>query len=705
LYVLAAFALLATEAVWTVEHFAIDRTPAAAAMYVVLAIFVMTVPALWRRQHGQAMPSVLTTALLWASLAILWWLAADVSQPPRIWGLAVVLAIVNAQVFVESASGLRVITAAGVVGSWVALTFWWGIAAGAVGTLPAQLTMVALVLTMCGLYARAAGASERTRPTTASIREEGETREPSGFSRTTVPGWLAADRVVYFGVLGQLFLAFIASRLVWSAPPWPLLGSLTVVTLATSAASLAARRSELHAGGVAASAIVLAVFAREAQSAWWLTSVVAAEALVAYALAALASWRQGRATAAIGTAAALFVTSQTIIAASGGNGAPVAVATAVHGVNTALVLALAWRQQWTWVAPAAVAPAWIAAAAWTSTHSTPVEWRGALALASALYLAFLAYPFVLGERTRSTRDPYVTAIAASVFFFFAGREALSLGDLDGVVGIIPVVEGLALALLVRQLLALEPVGSRDLGRLALVAGGALAFATVAIPLQLDRQWITIGWALEGAALAWLYQRVPHRGLLAAATGLLVVVFVRLGLNPSIWTYEPRGALRIFNWYLYTYVIAASSLFAAAWFLARTDDRPISWLPRASRLLPALATVLLFLLLNIEIADYYATGPAITFRFGVGVSQDLTYTIGWLAFGMILLGAGIYLHNRPARVAAVSLIAVTAFKCFLYDLASLGGLYRVASFVGLAIALALVSLVLQKYVLAKPAGSS
>ena len=171
-------------------------------------------------------------------------------------------------------------------------------------------------------------------------------------------------------------------------------------------------------------------------------------------------------------------------------------------------------------------------------------------------------------------------------------------------------------------------------RLAVVAGAALALVTVAIPLQLDHQWVTIGWALEGAALAWLYQRVPHRGLLAAATGLLVVVFVRLALNPSIWTYEPRGALRIFNWYLYTYAIAASSLFAAAWFLARTDDRPMPWLPRASRLLPALATVLLFLLLNIEIADYYATGPAITFRFGVRVSQDLTYTIGWLAFGMI-----------------------------------------------------------------------
>jgi uncharacterized membrane protein len=45
--------------------------------------------------------------------------------------------------------------------------------------------------------------------------------------------------------------------------------------------------------------------------------------------------------------------------------------------------------------------------------------------------------------------------------------------------------------------------------------------------------------------------------------------------------------------------------------------------------------------------------------------------------------------------------VTTFKCFFYDLASLTGLARVASFVGLAFALALVALVLQKYVLVKP----
>ena len=83
-----------------------------------------------------------------------------------------------------------------------------------------------------------------------------------------------------------------------------------------------------------------------------------------------------------------------------------------------------------------------------------------------------------------------------------------------------------------------------------------------------------------------------------------------------------------------------------------------------------------------------------------MSQDLTYTIGWLAFGMLLLAAGIYAKNRPARITAVALIAVTTCKGFLYDLWSLGGLYRVGSLVGVALSLALVSLVLKKYVLSK-----
>jgi uncharacterized membrane protein len=173
------------------------------------------------------------------------------------------------------------------------------------------------------------------------------------------------------------------------------------------------------------------------------------------------------------------------------------------------------------------------------------------------------------------------------------------------------------------------------------------------------------------------------------------------MNPEILHYEPRGAYRILNWYLYAYVICAAAFLFAAWQLSRSEEPIAGTGLRPVQVLPGGAVILLFILLNIEIADFYATGPTIMFRFGVTVSQDLTYTLGWLGFGMLLLAACIYLHNRFGRVAALALIALTTCKCFLYDLGSLEGLYRVGSLVGLALSLALVSLALQKFVLARP----
>ena len=114
------------------------------------------------------------------------------------------------------------------------------------------------------------------------------------------------------------------------------------------------------------------------------------------------------------------------------------------------------------------------------------------------------------------------------------------------------------------------------------------------------------------------------------------------MNPEVLTYEPRGAMRIFNWYLYTYLLSAAALFLGARWLSKTDERIAG--NRPSMFLPAAGVIVLFFLLNIEIADFYATGPTIMFRFGATVSQDLTYTIGWLVFGMALLASGIYVRN-------------------------------------------------------------
>jgi uncharacterized membrane protein len=231
-----------------------------------------------------------------------------------------------------------------------------------------------------------------------------------------------------------------------------------------------------------------------------------------------------------------------------------------------------------------------------------------------------------------------------------------------------------------------------------MAAAVLAFVTVAVPMQLDNEWITVAWALESAALAWLFTRLLHRQLFYWSAALALAVFVRLTVNPAVLEYHQESHLAFFNWYLYTYVVSAAALFIGAYFLRRMNDR-LGPIPRVSSLFTAGATVLLFLVMNIEIADYYSQGEHLTFNFSSTLAQDLTYTLAWAVFAIGMLLAGIVWGNRAARIASIGLLSVAALKCFLHDLARLGGLYRVGSLVGLAISLGIVAVLLQRFVLA------
>src|SRR5207248_359420 len=157
---------------------------------------------------------------------------------------------------------------------------------------------------------------------------------------------------------------------------------------------------------------------------------------------------------------------------------------------------------------------------------------------------------------------------------------------------------------------IEPARERFLARLALVAGAALAFITVAIPLQLDKQWITIGWALEAAALVWLFRRIPHRGLLVWSGALFAAVFVRLLFGDDVFIHA-ASRLPIVNWYLYTYLVSAAAFFIAARMLPDDEAKRYAFI---RPVLSSGATILLFFLVNIEIADYYSTGSVLTFNF-------------------------------------------------------------------------------------------
>ena len=696
LYFVAALLALATEAAWSARYLTPDTLAPALVAFVAFALLYLGVPQFARWRGAPLEPKAGPGIVLILGLMLLMYFADARMATAGLWGMALLLAILNAALFIESAStSLPFLALAGSLVSWVVLGVWWGEAAANVGLLSSLLVVVGLSLVMVGGYiwglryaapVKAADEADAAlfHPNAQSPR--GGDPEPRGNGL-----WLA--------LVGHLFLFAVASNLEWAIPPWPLFGAMTVITLAFSVAALAARNPAIHAASAVMSAVILVAWRAVTQSAGHAPiAIYTFGVLTLFALAWIGVMRRSPRFAAITAAAVITIAEVNLVLMSSAPlPAPFPITVAAHVIAFIILLVLATRYL---AQPAASLASILAAlAAGSILLQDDVAGRQILTHVAAIYAPFALYPFVLGARARESRDPYLAALIAGAWCFVLARIGMSRAGLDWMVGVVPVLIGAVTTLHLSLLLRIQPAGKRDLGRLALVAGAALAFLTVAIPLQLRQQWITIGWALEGAAVAWLYTRIRHRGLLLASVGLLGAVFVRLAANPEVFRYEPRGEMRIINWYLYTYVIAAAAMFVAAWWLSKTDDQLGRAFPKPRHFLPAGAAILLFILLNIEIADYYSTGPEILFRFGSSIQQDLTYTIAWLVFGIALLIVGIVAKAKPARAASVALIAVTTFKCFLYDLSSLGGLYRVGAFVGLAVSLALVSLVLQKYVLA------
>ena len=83
-------------------------------------------------------------------------------------------------------------------------------------------------------------------------------------------------------------------------------------------------------------------------------------------------------------------------------------------------------------------------------------------------------------------------------------------------------------------------------------------------------------------------------------------------------------------------------------------------------------------LTLEIRRLYH-GPLSSCGFTTGAEQ-YTYSIAWLAFGVVLLGIGIVVNSQRARLASAAVIALTIAKAFLVDMSTLTGVYRALSFI-------------------------
>ncbi len=178
----------------------------------------------------------------------------------------------------------------------------------------------------------------------------------------------------------------------------------------------------------------------------------------------------------------------------------------------------------------------------------------------------------------------------------------------------------------------------------------------------------------------------HGSTILGVIGFLMMAFVHLiELNPYL-TGEPVGEGMIINLNLSAYLLPA--ILAGAIALQSWETRPQPYVMGAA----ASSLLLFFAYVTAQVRTYF---HGTDLSFGPTTDAELyTYSAAWLLLGIGLLGAGFVTRSRTLRLGSAAVVVAVVIKVFLYDMASLDGVLRALSFIGLGVVLIGIGIIYQ-----------
>jgi uncharacterized membrane protein len=174
-------------------------------------------------------------------------------------------------------------------------------------------------------------------------------------------------------------------------------------------------------------------------------------------------------------------------------------------------------------------------------------------------------------------------------------------------------------------------------------------------------------------------------LVGGLTLLAIVFGLGVGANPMV-TGEAVGGLFL-NLILLGYGVSA--MLAVVLALKIRGRRPNGYRVAVAVVVVALALCYF----SLQVRRFYH-GPILTIGPTTNAEQ-YTYSVVWLAFGVLLLVGGIFLRSQPSRLASAAIITLTIGKVFVVDMSDLTGVYRALSFIGLGLVLVGIGLLYQR----------
>ena len=329
---------------------------------------------------------------------------------------------------------------------------------------------------------------------------------------------------------------------------------------------------------------------------------------------------------------------------------------------------------------------------WYDEHYHEQRLVPVLLFQTAVFLIFLVAYLVarLLRKVESTTIEDLWLLGVNPFVFFLTAHQLLNPSYHDWMGVFAIVMALLYAGVAKLLL--DRATLRRAESLTLI-GVALTFVTIAIPIQLRSNWITIAWAIEALMMLWTGIETSSKRLRITACTLFGLALIKL----LIWDspYGNRGAfIPVFNRYFLSSLFVIGCLFGAAAVYQRLGKRKNISAKGVTLTFVLAAVVAFWLVSSVEthtffIARALAQRLPEDFRHQRWLGQ-MALSVVWASYAAVLAAIGFLRRSSATRWAALSLFALTIIKAMFVDIAQLQQLYRIIVFFVLGVLLLLVA---------------
>jgi uncharacterized membrane protein len=372
------------------------------------------------------------------------------------------------------------------------------------------------------------------------------------------------------------------------------------------------------------------------------------------------------------------------------------------------VATLAFLKRWWGMSSLAFAGTHLLFWVWYLDNYEPHKLGAVMAFQTAVFLAFLLahvgqrlltkQPIKFDDFADLAGDPLkfftnlegFSLLVVNPFVFFATAYSLLDPDYHAWMGTLAV--GLALVYAGAAKLLLDRKATTRT-EFVLMIGVSLAFITLAIPIQLESNWITVAWAVEGLVILWAGVETRSALLRTVAHSVFGLAVTKLVLGDM--PYGDRGDFTpVLNKYFLSSLFVTACLFAGALVYQRLGERKQISARVFQLVLLMIAIVTLWFVLSVETHTYF-TALAVRLDGMEDIQRErwlgqMALSVLWSIYAAVLAAIG-FLRRAPAvRWAALSLFALTVVKVMLIDIAVLEQLYRIIAFLVLGLLLLVVA---------------